>query len=198
MAIKVDPTNKWLKGMDAETISFANDQEMHEVMKKKEYATDPSLRLVVSKMIENGLRFAKEQAPATPTHGVLERAMHPRSEARKLEDDAILREQTVNLMGAVDAKGKPMMDSPSYRRMVDNWLIENNDALDKVIGNKIIDRNISKGAIRVELGNGSAQSVRDEQAAYRDLANKKTLADKHAALDRGESTDITDLGGVRH
>jgi hypothetical protein len=202
MSINVPKDCKWLrdqtgKMLDPESISFANNQEMTDVMKMPEYNTDPTLRLVVSKMIENGLRdeaAAKAAASATtPVNHVLETAMSDRASARRLDDDAIFREQSQAMFG--DPR---YATSPTYRREVENWLRDNTPMIDAAMPKgSLIDRNLTKGATRVVFGDGSAEASRKIIADKRAANEKAELQEKHDRVDRGESSDVFDLGGKK-
>jgi hypothetical protein len=188
--------------MDAETVSFASDQEMHEVMRMKEYATDPSLRQVVSKMIENRMRneaAAKSTAPAVVSRRELSRAMSDPAGARKLVLREITNETAQKMFMAKDENGKLKYEnSPSYREEVRQFLIDHNSEIDSVLGDRFQDRNANKGAVRVTFGEGSAAVSRQAIADKKAADDKALLAERHARIDAGVSPDVTDLGGVRH
>ncbi len=208
--ITVPKDNKWLldrttgQMLDPETCAFNSDEEMHQVQRMKEYQTDPSLRLLCSKMIENRMKneaAAKVNAPSTVVSGrELARAMSDPEGARKQVLREIANEHAQNLFMAKDEQGRLKYEhSPSYREEVRQWLIDHNDEIDSVMGDRFVDRTAQKvnTKVRVELGNGSAQSIRDEQAAYRALADKKTIQEKHDRVDAGRSSEAVDLGGIR-
>lgn len=204
----MDLTNsKYLTGKNAqgETVTikledarFGSRKEMTAIMSSKSYQTDPECRALVAVMLQRG--FSEDDGKTMPTQGPvtgrdLNRALADKAGARRLEDEAIFREESQKLFA--DPR---YATSPSYRREVENWIRANNDAIDQILPKgSIVDRNQTKGAIRVTIGETSDmyKEIKAAQQEERAAKEKADLAEKHAALDRGEATEHFDLGGQR-
>jgi hypothetical protein len=191
--MKLDPTNKWLKGMNPETIQFEDQRAMLEAMSAPEYKTDASYRDVVSKMIENASK-QPTQSPAVISGRDLSRAMYPKSEARKLEDAAILREQTAKMFG--DPR---YATSPTYRREVEEYIRANDAALTVAMGNSVIDRSATPKNYRVQLGTDSdAFAAGKESIRLARVEEAKAAAvARHAEVDQSLADDMGEIGGAR-
>ena len=193
--------NKYLNGHSADAVQFENQAAMLEAMKDKRYHNDPEYRDLVTHMLRKPFMDDEKKAaspaptsPSAPTNHVLETAMSNRAGARRLDDEAIFREQSAAMFG--DPR---YAKSPSYRREVEDWIRANTPAIDAAMPKgSLIDRNIGKGATRIVFGEGSAEASRQSRDAKREADDRATLAEKHARVDRGESSEMTDLGGVRH
>lgn len=193
--------NKYLRGMDQNTIRFGSQAEMVEVMQSKDYAQSQDCRDVVQRMIANGdaaERIESAQSAldkkGVPAGRQLEYAMADREGARRLEDEAIFKEQSLKLFA--DPRYEK---SPTYRREVENWLRENTPAIDAAMPKgSLVDRNIGHGAVRVTFGEGSAEASRFSRDQAQAEKDKAALKEKHDRVDRGESSEIIDLGGIRH
>lgn len=202
----VDPKNPWLKGMDQDSIMFANQAEMVEAMSSPHYAKDPAYREVVAKMIENGVKAergtpATENTPAvapvvTPgftTSRQLSRAMVDVDGLRKAEDAAIFREQSLKLFA--DPR---YQSSPTYRREVQEWIRANEPAIDAMMPpGTLIDRNQAKyQPMRIQLGaNGDAVAdIRETIRQGKIEAAKQRAEAAKAELDAELAEELGDIG----
>jgi hypothetical protein len=137
--------NKYLNGLSADAVQFENQAAMLEAMKDKRYHNDPEYRNLVTHMLRKPfMDDERKAAPATHPKHVLETAMLDRAGARRLDDEAIFREQSAAMFG--DPRYET---SPSYRREVENWLREHDAEIDAAMPRgALIDRNLTKGTRR--------------------------------------------------
>jgi hypothetical protein len=197
-------SNKHLlkSGLSADVVQFGSRQEMVEAMADKRYSTDSEYRDLVAHMLRKG--FADDEArvdaakaalekKGVPAGRQLEYAMSDREGARRLEDEAIFREQSLKMFS--DPRYEK---SPTFRREVEDWIRANTPAIDAAMPKgSLIDRNLNKGAVRVTFGEGSAEASRESRDAKQAASDKAALAEKHARVDAGLSSEVYDLGGQK-
>jgi hypothetical protein len=195
--------NKYLpEGWTEEQCRFQSQKELTDAMSDKRYGKDQEYTDMVKIMLRNDLnaeQAAKATAPTIVSGRELARALSDPAGARKLALREIASEHARNLFMAKDEQGRLKYEhSAIYREEVRQFLIDHNDEIDATMGDRFVDRNLNKGAVRVTFGEGSAEASRQSRDAKQAAADRATLAAKHARVDRGESSEITDLGGVRH
>lgn len=203
MAQKKDLTgNKWLRGLDQNTIAFASNAELVQAMSAPEYKTDPAYRDVVTRMIQNGMEMDATEAAgsnAVPQQGFitgqqLNAAMYPKEDARKIQDMEIFIEQRNKMFG--DPR---YSTSPTYRREVEDWLKANSEAIERLPGYNLIDRNQHKGAFRVELGTDgdTAEGIREGIRQTKIEKARAAAEEAKTEIDRRVNGEIDEVNATR-
>jgi hypothetical protein len=193
--------NKYLpEGWTEDQCRFQSQKELTDAMADKQYGKDQEYTDMAKIMLRNDLNAEQAAKVAgTPANHVLETAMSDRAGARKLALREVANEHARNLFMAKDEQGRNKYEhSAIYREEVRQFLIDHNDEIDATMGDRFVDRNLNKGAVRVTFGEGSAEASRQSRDAKQAADDRATLAAKHARVDAGQSSEITDLGGVRH
>jgi hypothetical protein len=167
-----EQANKWFKGENPADCAFDNQQQMLDAMRRPEYESDPEFRKAVAIMVANSTFGTNHNESVR---------LARKADARRVEDQAIVREQVNRMFGKKDVNGDLLYEkSPTYRREVENYIRANSDALDAAMPN-LVSHGTRMPKMRVQLTSDHAAEVQaglaKEREAKREAAKKSAIAE---------------------
>ena len=185
--------NKYL-GPEAEwhEHGFESEKEMNQAFQDPRYETEQEFRDAVQIMIYHS--HPSTDQPSVVSGAELNRAMADPAGARALQDQEIYQEKVLAMFS-----DERYSRSPSYRREVEDFIRANDAMIDKALGHRVKDRNLTKGVHHVQLHAEDAASVRkslDEERLAKIESEKKDAIARAEAYAKQSSADVlgTPLG----